>query len=76
MINVTKEDLSQLDAERAFKAYRKTVPTMARQMWEPFKVETLEGVMEGKTGDYLCLDNQNNPYPCAKEVFEASYERV
>jgi len=56
--------------------YRKTATTQARPMDQPFKVHTTEGVMEGRAGDYLCLDNAGNPYPCAKGVFESSYERA
>lgn len=56
--------------------YRKTATTKARRMVEPFKVHTTEGVMEGRAGDYLCLDNAGNPYPCAQGVFESSYEPV
>jgi hypothetical protein len=58
-----------------FGTYRKTAITRARQMDAPFTVATTEGVMEGKAGDYLCLDTKGNPYPCAREVFEASYEQ-
>jgi hypothetical protein len=54
--------------------YRKTATTKARPMTQPFKVQTTEGVMEGKAGDYLCLDNAGNPYPCAREIFLSSYE--
>ena len=60
----------------SFGTYRKTALTRARQMTVPFKVETTEGTMEGAAGDYLCLDTKGNPYPCAKDVFEQSYEAV
>jgi hypothetical protein len=64
-----------LDRQR-FGQYQKKVPTLALQMAVPFRVETTEGTMEGHAGDYLCLDAKGNPYPCAKDVFETSYERV
>lgn len=57
-----------------FGSYRKTTITQARQEPEPFKVHTKEGVMAGQAGDYLCLDNEGDPYPCARSVFETSYE--
>ncbi len=58
-----------------FGTYRKTVPTAARRMSVPFTVNTSEGVMEGRAGDYLCLDSKGHPYPCAADVFESSYVR-
>lgn len=70
MLEVAADDLP----EGSWYEYRKTATTQARRMDEPFKVQTTEGVMEGKAGDYLCLDNAGNPYPCAKGVFESSYE--
>jgi hypothetical protein len=60
--------------EGRFDSYRKTATTEARQEPEDFVVETKEGVMTGRAGDYLCLDNEGDPYPCARSVFEASYE--
>jgi hypothetical protein len=55
------------------KEYRKTAITQAVEMPCDFEVETLEGTMKGKKGDFLCLDNGGNPYPCARHIFLASY---
>lgn len=60
----------------SFHSYRKTALTRARQMDRSFTVETTEGTMDGQAGDYLCLDVKGNPYPCAKDVFEKSYEET
>jgi len=38
-----------------------------------FAVETPHGVVEGKPGDYLCLDVMGKPYPCDAETFERSH---
>ena len=59
-----------------FKVYRKTAVTRARQMETDFQVATTEGLMSAKAGDYLCVDSKGNLYPCAKEVFEESYEEI
>lgn len=56
-----------------FALFRKVALTKARKMDVPFTVETLEGTMDGKAGDYLCLDTKGHPYPCDAEVFHASY---
>lgn len=56
--------------------YKKKVPVEAIQMKEDFQVTTLEGVMKGKAGDYLCTDHLGNQYPCYKTVFEEIYELI
>jgi hypothetical protein len=55
--------------------YRKTQLTKAARVPGPFTVETLEGTMECPDG-YIALDAEGNPYPIAKSVFEATYERA
>lgn len=57
-----------------FRKYRKTQLAEAQQVSRPFRVRTLEGVMEGKAGDYLMRGVQGELYPCDKDIFEASYE--
>jgi len=56
--------------------YRKTTLTEAVRMNEPFRVETLEGVMEGKAGDWLMIGAKGEMYPCDADVFEKTYELV
>jgi hypothetical protein len=71
-----KATAAALATKAEWPSYRKIVPTRAIAMQKPFTVETLEGTLDGKAGDYLCLDTKGNPYPCDREVFEASYEPV
>jgi hypothetical protein len=52
-----------------FKSYRKITPTVARRMTVPFYCETVNGPVDGKAGDYLCLDAKGVPYPCDASVF-------
>ncbi len=54
--------------------FRKTAPARAMQIEEPFSVETLEGTMEGKAGDWLMIGVNGEMYPCDAEVFDKSYE--
>ncbi len=60
------------------KKYKKIVPTLAKQMKFDFKVETLEGIMEGKAGDYLCvgIPFEDEMWPVKREIFETTYEEV
>lgn len=55
------------------KQCRKTATCSAVQIDEPFRVETMEGVMEGKAGDYLMEGVQGELYVCDQSVFDESY---
>ena len=54
--------------------FRKTALAYAMQIEESFSVETLEGTMEGKAGDWLMIGVSGEMYPCDAEVFDKSYE--
>lgn len=56
------------------KKYRKTTLTDAVKMLGSFSVETLEGTMEGKAGDYLMIGVNGEMYPCDADVFAKTYE--
>jgi hypothetical protein len=61
--------------EKDFKRYtKKPIPIEAIQINEPFTVETLEGTMEGKIGDFLVIGIKGEMYPVDKEIFKESYE--
>ena len=55
-------------------AVKKPIPIRCIQMQETFRVETLEGVVEGKAGDYLIVGVRGEMYPCAKDIFEETYD--
>lgn len=60
-----------------WKNYRKKpLVIRALKMNCGFEVETLEGKMTGKKGDYLIEGIEGEKYPCDKEIFEKSYEEV
>lgn len=40
------------------------------------KIETLEGLMIAKTGDYIIKGVQGEFYPCKPEIFKETYEKV
>jgi hypothetical protein len=56
--------------------YRKTATVQAIQIHEDFKVLTLEGVMQGHVGDYLCKGSEGELWPVRKHIFEKNYELV
>ena len=39
-------------------------------------IDTLEGVMEARDGDWIIKGVKGEFYPCKPDVFEASYEAV
>ncbi len=47
-----------------------------REMRTEFSVETLEGTMEGKKGDFLITGVKGEMYPCDRDVFMATYELI
>jgi hypothetical protein len=65
----------KIDSEPEVKTYRtKPVTKKAVVMHEVFYVETLEGTMQGNPGDYLVQGIHGEYYPCAKDIFEITYE--
>lgn len=56
------------------KYIKKPIPIEAVQINEPFEVQTMEGLMKGKAGDYLITGVRGEQYPCDKEIFEETYE--
>lgn len=59
-----------------FACYEKVVPTYAHQIWRPFSVETEEGVMVGKVGDWLAVGPAGEMYPIDADVFGRSYRAI
>ena len=40
------------------------------------QIETLEGVMEAKSGDWIIRGVQGEIYPCKPDIFEKTYEEA
>ena len=55
------------------KAMKKPIPISCIAILQGFEVETIEGTMTGKAGDYLMVGVNGELYPCAKEIFEKTY---
>ena len=58
------------------KAVKKPIPVDVRRMPVAFTVETLEGLMEGKAGDWLITGIDGEVYPCDADIFARSYDVV
>lgn len=54
---------------------KKAIPVEAVQINEPFEVETIEGVMRGKPGDYLMKGVRGELYVCDRSIYNETYER-
>lgn len=70
----TCEDYRGYDTH--LREYRKTSTIFAMPMEEPFRVLTLEGMHEGKAGDFLAVGIHGELYPIDKDVMAASYEEL
>ena len=70
MIRFSKGEIPDLPFRRAVK---KPIPVRCYRMAEAFEVETLEGVMRGKAGDWLMVGLHGEMYPIDAEIFEKTY---
>jgi len=59
-----------------FLLYQNGAVIEAKQMKRNFVVQTIEGTMKGQAGDYLIIGVRGERYPCAKEIFEETYDEV
>jgi len=54
----------------------KPVQIKAKRIFERFEVQTLEGLMQGQSGDWLIEGTEGEKYPCKDSVFKRKYEWV
>lgn len=67
----------EITMQRVGKKYRKRpLIVEAFQLGVGCRINTLEGEMVGKAGDWLIKGIAGEYYPCADEVFRATYEEV
>lgn len=71
MLKIKKGDPPNLKFKKALK---KPIPIQCFQMKEAFQVETLEGLMTGKKGDWLMVGVHGEMYPCDQDIFNLTYE--
>jgi len=70
MLTFKKNTVPELDFKKAIK---KPIPIQCIQIDEPFLVETLEGTMQGKSGDWLMVGVNGEMYPIDNSIFEKTY---
>ena len=73
MLVIKKDKIPEFAFQQAVK---KPIPVQCIQLNEPFTVETMEGPMQGKAGDFLIVGVRGEAYPCDKEIFEETYEII
>jgi hypothetical protein len=63
--------------QQGFSRYKKKpIVVYAKEMKKPFAVKTLEGVMNGKRGDFLVIGISGEMYPVDRDIFFKTYEVV
>ncbi|HMG15425.1 MAG TPA: hypothetical protein VK590_08270 [Saprospiraceae bacterium] len=77
MTEVNYAYLDDFKSKFGKRVYRKKpIEIEAYQMNEDFHVETLEGTMNGKTGDYVIIGIRGELYICNEEIFNSTYDFV
>ena len=71
MLKFKPDSLPRLNFRTAVK---KPIPIKCIQIDEPFEVETMEGTLSGKAGDWLMVGVDGEIYPCDQEIFEKTYD--
>jgi len=73
MLTFKKNTVPELDFKEAIK---KPIHIKCIQIDEPFTVETMEGTMQGKKGDWLMVGVHGEMYPIDKSIFEKTYDLI
>lgn len=71
MLKFDKNILPQIEFRTAVK---KPIPIKCAQIHEAFEVETMEGTMKGKAGDWLMIGIDGEKYACDRDIFERTYQ--
>lgn len=58
------------------KVRKRPVIVKAARLMRPFRVQTMEGIMEGKKGDMLIIGVNGEAYPCDYHIFKKTYENL
>ncbi|SRX56203.1 PGDYG domain-containing protein [Aequorivita sp. CIP111184] len=71
MLKFFQDKIPKLDF---IKAKKKPIAIKCVQVDEEFEVETMEGVMKGKPGDWLMVGVNGEVYCCDAAIFEKTYD--
>lgn len=58
------------------KALKKPIPIKCVQIDEPFEVESMEGLVKGKKGDWLMIGIHGEKYVCDAAIFKKTYDII
>ena len=67
----TSEDIPRLNWQQAVK---KPIPIRVCQIDEPFTVQSMEGQLTAKAGDYLVIGIRGEMYAIDQEIFRETYD--
>lgn len=70
MLSFLLNETPHLDFKTAIK---KPIPVKCIQIQEPFQVESLEGTVTGKAGDWLMIGVNGEKYICDNAIFKKTY---
>lgn len=56
------------------KAMKKAIAITVIEMNEVFEVETMEGWLRGKSGDFLAIGVRGEMYPIDRDIFFETYD--
>lgn len=73
MLKFTQNKMPKMEFKKALK---KPIPIKCAQIDEPFEVESMEGIMLGKPGDWLMIGVNGEKYVCDADIFKKSYDIV
>lgn len=71
MLKFKKGEIPELKFKKAIK---KPIPIRCVQIDEPFEVETLEGTLSAKAGDWLMIGIHGEMYAIDQEIFQKTYD--
>jgi len=73
MLSFKRNSIPDLEFKKAIK---KPIAIKCIQINQPFIVETLEGTMKGKKGDWLMVGVNGEMYPCDQAIFDKTYDVI
>ena len=76
MIMMLKFKQHDFPKENFKEAVKKPLVIKCKQIDEPFEVETMEGIMKGKKGDWLMMGVKGELYPCDQNIFNETYDII
>lgn len=75
-VRYAKQTITKDTEIEGFETFERTKPTKAVRMDSAFEVETLEGTMQGKAGDWLAEGVEGERYPIDADIFDKTFKKV